>query len=191
MVTKLHTYLIVFLTLLSANLFAQNEYNWQLKFGINYGHGFMTEQTQNLNGHGNLGFEKENFEVRVDVFYMLKQQGDRVRFSQNNQMFLGGYYYFMKNNLRPYCGAQIGLVQAKSTEYGTLNALNTLESKSAINPVVSFGAGLDYKLNQRLDLNIEARQIYGKHIASSYPTYLDEFRISIGVGFYLINNSTN
>lgn len=189
MVIKLQTVIVALL--LSVSTFAQNENDWQLKLGVNYGHGFITEQTQTLQGQFNFGFEKENFEARVDAFYMFKQQGDRVRFSQNNQFFLGGYYYFLNHNLRPYCGAQIGLAQAKSTEYGTLNTSNTLETESAINPVVSIGAGIDYKLNQRFDLNIECRQIYGKHIANSYPTYLDEFRISIGVGICLINNTTN
>ncbi|MFK8039620.1 MAG: hypothetical protein AB8B74_15115 [Crocinitomicaceae bacterium] len=191
MVIKSQPYILLFSLLFSVGLNGQNEYDWQLKAGISYGHGFITEQTQTLQGQFNLGLEKDNFEARLDAFYLFKQQGDRVRFLKNNQVFLGGYYYFLKNNLRPYCGAQIGFAHAQSTEYGTLNEKNSLETESAINPIASFGAGMDYKLNQRLDLSIECRQIFGKHIANSYPTYLDEFRISIGVGIYLINKTTN
>lgn len=164
---------------------------WQLKLGTNYSHGFITENTQTMQLHGNVGFEKENFELRLDGFYFLGQQGDRVRFSANNQVFFGGFYYFLKNNFRPYLGAQIGLAHAESTEFGIINSDDVLVLESAVSPISSVGLGIDYKLNQRLDLNLECRQIFGKHIANSYPTYLDEFRISIGIGFYLINKSTN
>jgi outer membrane protein W len=109
----------------------------------------------------------------------------------NHQAFFGGFYYFLKENFRPYLGAQFGLAYAQSTEYGIIDSEDILELKPAFNPLASVGLGFDYKLNSRLDLNFECRQILGKHIANSYPTYLDEFRISIGIGFYLINRSTN
>lgn len=182
------SFLVLFLTF---SISAQTKTDWQLKLGINYAHGFITENTQTMQLHGNVGFEKNNFEARLDGFYFLGQQGDRERFSVNNQVFIGGYYYFLEKNLRPYIGGQVGLAYAKSIEFGILGTDNKLEYEPAFNPVFSVGAGLDYKLNSRFDLNIECRQIYGKHIASSYPTYLDEFRISIGLGFYLINKSTN
>ena len=169
----------------------QSPEEWQLKIGVNYAHGFITENTQTTQFQVNLGFEKNKFEARLDAFYFLGQQGDRKRFSVNNQVFLGGYYYFFNKKIRPYAGAQIGLAYAKSTEYGTLNAQSQLNIESAINPVFSFGGGLDYCLNSNLDFNFECRQIYGKHISNSYPTYLDEFRISIGLGFYFRNKSTN
>ena len=182
------SFLVLFFTLSTS---AQTEEDWHLKLGANYGHGFITENTQTMQMHVNFGFEKNKFEARLDGFYFLGQQGDRERFSINHQVFMGGYYYFLENDLRPYVGGQVGLAYAKSTEFGILGADNNLQFESAINPVFSVGAGLDYKLNSRIDFNMECRQIFGKHLANSYPTYLDEFRISIGIGFYLINKSTN
>lgn len=169
----------------------QTNNDWQLKLGANYAHGFLTENSQTMQLHVNVGFEKNNFEARLDGFYYLGQQGDRDRFSINHQAFLGGYYYFLKNSVRPYVGAQIGMAMAQSTEYGIFDLEDNLEFETAINPVVSIGAGLDYKLNDRIDFNIECRQIFGKHMANSHSTYLDEFRVSLGVGFILINKSTN
>jgi len=177
------------LILLSAN--AQNENDWQLKVGANYAHGFMTENTQTMQVQTFVGFERKNFELRLDGFYMLGQQGDRERFSINNQVFFGGYYYFLSNKVRPYFGGQIGLAYSKSTEYGTINETNELVFESTFNPIVSVGGGLDHKVSSRLDLNFECRQIFGKHSANSYPTFLDELRVSIGVGYYLVNRTTN
>ncbi|MDX1348606.1 MAG: hypothetical protein R3279_00085 [Putridiphycobacter sp.] len=185
----LATSLFIFITLFTG--FSQSTNDWHLKLGTNYSHGFITENTQTMQLHGNLGFEKNNFELRLDGFYFMGQQGDRTRFSINHQLFLGGFHYFFKENFRPYIGAQFGLSYTQSTEYGIINAEDVLTFEPAFNPLVSAGLGFDYKLNNRLDLNLECRQIMGKHISNSYPTYLDEFRVSIGVGFYLINKSTN
>ncbi|MFK8043937.1 MAG: hypothetical protein AB8B72_00475 [Crocinitomicaceae bacterium] len=184
---------LVFLAFLILNcgVQAQSNSDWKVKVGANYAQGFITENTQTMQLHANFGFEKDNFEVRADGFYFLGQQGDRERFSINHQLFVGGYYYFLQNKMRPYVGTQIGLAYAQSTEYGLLNGENNLSFEAAYSPVFSFGAGLDYKLNDWIDLSFECRQLYGRHIANSYPTFLDEFRISIGVGFYLINKTTN
>jgi outer membrane protein W len=190
MSVKKHILSLTFLLLLFT-INAQTTNDWHLKLGTNYAHGFITENTQTSQLQLSVGFEKDRFELRLDGFYMLGYQGDRERFSVNNQALFGGFYYFLPNNIKPYLGCQVGLAYSRSTEYGIINELNKLEFESALNPIVSLATGLDYKLNNRFDLNIECRQIFGKHIANSYPTYLDEFRVSIGIGFYLINSTTN
>ncbi len=181
--------LLIGLAVLSAN--AQNSSDWQLKVGTNYAHGFITENTQTMQLHGLIGFEKNSFELRLDGFYLLGQQGERERFSINNQVFIGGYYYLLKNKVKPYFGGQIGLANSQSTEYGIINESDELVFEPTLNPIVSIGLGIDYKINNRLDLNVECRQIFGKHLANSYSTYLDEFRVSVGIGYYLINRTTN
>ena len=177
--------------LIGSALMAQEASDWQLKLGAAYGQGFITENTQTMQVEASFGFEKDNIELRADGVYFLGQQGDRERFSVNNQIFLGGYYYLSKSTLRPYIGSQIGLAYAESNEYGIINGSNELVFEPAFNPIISVGGGLDYVVKNRLDLTIECRQIFGKHIANSYSTYLDEFRVSIGVSYYLINRTTN
>jgi len=131
-------------------------------------------------------YVKNKVELRADGFYFLKSQGDRPRFSVNHQVFLGANYLFLDGKTKPYLGTQIGLAHSKSSEYGVLNGLSSdIEYQSSINPLVSIVGGLNYVPSNKLYFWVESRQIFGKHISNSYSTFLDEFRLSLGVGFYI------
>ncbi len=164
--------------------------SWQFRVGAGYAPGFITENTQTSQAYLNLGFKQNSFEVRLETFYFLNTQGDRPRFNYNHQAFLGANYKFLKGDFNPFIGGQVGLAYAESSEYGIIDQnTGNINFEPAINPLASISAGFEYAATDRLFFSLEGKQIFGRHVANSYPTYLDEFRVSIGVGFNLINKN--
>jgi len=163
-----------------------------LKLGVGYAPGFITENTLTSQLHANLGYEINGLSVRFDTYYFLDSKGDRPRFTFNHQFYLGSFYRFGSKKLHPSIGAQIGLAYAQSNENGVFNAVTgIIDYKPAINPVALVSLGIEYDFTKQLYTFFEGKYISGKHVSNSYPTYLDELRISIGIGFNLINKTTN
>ena len=185
----------IFLTILLSSitiLNAQSDKNWSLRTGVGFAPGFLTENTQTSQINAFVGFQREKLEIRVDGFYFLNAQGDRPRFKYNHQVYLGGFYKFLEESIHPYIGAQVGFAISESSEFGVLNTITgDLEFERGLNPLGSVIGGVEYNVNDKLSFFLETRYIFGKHLTNSYPTYLDEFRISIGLAFNLINRTTN
>ena len=148
----------------SLNPLTAQDNDWRFTLGTKYAHGFLTENTQSMRLNLETGFQKNNFELRLEGSYLLNQQGERIRFSRNNQIFFGGYYRFSLKSLTPHFGGGIGLAHSESTEYGVINDVNELEFESSYNPLASLSAGLEIELNQLMSFNLECQQIFGKHI---------------------------
>lgn len=183
-------YFILFFLTISLSLSAQNEAtserDWQLKASASFAPGFLTENTKSLQLQGTLGYIKDKIELRGDVFYFLNSFGDRPRFSMNHQLYAGAFYRFSEKQFQPYVGFQPGIAMAQSSEFGALNfETQELEYKISYNPVGSIAAGFDFFGEKWFYLFTEARYIFGKHKSDSYPVYLDEFRLSFGLGFTL------
>jgi len=160
--------------------------DWKLKAATSFAPGFLTENTKTIQIQGTFGFIKNKIELRGDAFYFLNSFGDRPRFSMNHQLYAGAFYRFLDNQFQPYVGFQPGIALAKSSEYGALNAeTSEIEYKSALNPVGSVTLGFDFFGEKWFYLFSEARYIFGKHTSNTYPVYLDEFRLSFGLGFTL------
>ncbi|MEX1001157.1 MAG: hypothetical protein WDZ35_03500 [Crocinitomicaceae bacterium] len=170
--------------LFSPTSFGQSERNWKLNAALSFAPGFLTEKTQTIQLHGYLGFLKNKIHLRGDGFYFLNSFGERPRFDMNHQLFSGAFYHFTEKKLQPYIGFQPGIAISRSSEYYTLNEENNeLEREIAVSPLGSAVGGLHYYGEKLFFLFVEGRYIFGKHKSNSYPVYLDEFRISFGLGF--------
>ena len=157
---------------------------WKLKASASFAPGFLTENTKTIQLQGTLGYIKDKIELRGDVFYFLNSFGDRPRFTMNHQLFAGAFYRLSEKQFQPYVGFQPGIAMSQSSEFGALNfTTQELEYKTSYNPVGSVAAGFDFFGEKWFYLFSEARYIFGKHKSNTYPVYLDEFRISFGLGF--------
>ena len=74
----------------------------------------------------------------------------------------------------------------QSSEFGVLNSpTQELNYKISYNPVGSITTGFDFFGEKWFYLFSEVRYIFGKHKSDTYPVFLDEFRVSFGLGFTL------
>lgn len=179
----------IILTLLSFSMDSdslKSSKDWKIKSAISFSPGFLTEQTKTIQLQGTIGFIQDKIELRGDGFYFLNSFGDRPRFTINHQLYAGVFYRFMENNFQPYVGFQPGIAMAQSSEFGALNSgTQELEYKISYNPVGSITSGFDLFGDKWFYLFTEARYIFGKHKSDTYPVFLDEFRVSFGLGFTL------
>ena len=157
---------------------------WQVKSALSFAPGFITEKTKTIQLQGTIGFVKNKIEFRGDGFYFLNSFGDRPRFSMNHQLYAGVFYKFLtEKSFQPYAGIQPGIAMSQSSEYGALNfETQELEYEVIYNPVGSITGGFDFYCKKWVYLFAEARYIFGKHKSNTYPVYLDEFRLSFGLG---------
>jgi hypothetical protein len=159
----------------------------KVKAALSFSPGFLTEKTKTIQLHGYLGCRPNSgkIELRGDGFYLLDSFGDRPRFTMNHQLFAGAFYRFSDQRFQPYVGFQPGIAYSQSSEFGVLNNVTSeIEFKKTINPVGSVAGGIDFFSEKLFFMFVETRYIFGKHKADSYPVFLDEFRISFGLGFH-------
>jgi hypothetical protein len=160
------------------------ERDWKINSALSFAPGFLTENTKTIQLHGYLGFLQQRIHVRGDMFYYLGASGDRPRFDLNHQIFTGAFYHFSEKQFQPYVGFQPGIAITRSSEYETLNSgTGELERKITTNPIGGAAAGFTYFGEKFFFLFFETRYIFGKHKTNSYPVYLDELRLSFGLGF--------
>ncbi|TNE53317.1 MAG: hypothetical protein EP338_12340 [Bacteroidetes bacterium] len=169
----------------------KDERDWMLDATLTFAPGLISENTRTIQLHGYLGFMRDKIRVRGDGFYYLSAFGDRPRFSMNHQLYAGALYHFSTSKFQPYLGFQPGIAIAQSSEYATLlNESNgETEYKIAANPVGSGIAGFAYYGEKLFYLFFEGRYIFGKHKSNTYPVFLDEFRLSFGLGFFFGRSS--
>lgn len=162
------------------------ERDWKIKSALSFAPGLLTESTYTIQLQGYLGFLKNKIELRGEAFYFLDSFGDRPRFSMNHQLYTGALYHFSENPLQPYVGFQPGVALSQSSEYGSYDSsTGTVEFKKAINPVGSVVGGVDFYGEKLFFLFVETRYIFGKHKTNTYPVFLDEWRFSFGLGFFI------
>jgi hypothetical protein len=158
--------------------------DWKIKSALSFAPGFLNEKTKTIQLQGTIGFIQNKIELRGDGFYFLNSFGDRPRFSMNHQLYAGAFYRFLDNNFQPYVGFQPGIAMAQSSEFGVLNnSSQALDYKISYNPVASIAGGFDFFGEKWFYLFSEVRYIFGKHKSDTYPVFLDEFRVSFGLGF--------
>ena len=169
---------------LSISSMAQDE-RGKITSALSFAPGFLTEKTYTIQVQGYVGYLKNKIEVRADGFYFLGSYGDRPRFSMNHQLFAGANYHFTETAFQPYVGFQPGIALSQSSEYGTLNATTgETEYVPSVNPLGSAVAGFSYYGEKLFFVFVEGRYIFGKHKSNTYPTFLDEARLSFGLGFF-------
>ncbi len=185
---RVNIYKLFLLVLLFSiqNVNAQKERDWQVKTTLSFAPGFLTENTKTIQLQGSLGFLRDKIELRGDGFYFINSFGDRPRFNMNHQLFSGAFYHFSDKNFQPYIGFQPGIALSQSSEYLTYDSeKGDFESKISINPVASVSGGFELYAEKWFYLFFESRYIFGKHTSDTHPIYLDEFRVSFGLGFFL------
>lgn len=158
--------------------------DWKIKSALSFAPGFLRENTNTIQLQGTIGFVKNKIELRGDAFYFLNSFGDRPRFSMNHQLYAGVFYKFLsEKKFQPYVGFQPGIAMSQSSEYGALNfEKQEVEYQVTYNPVGSIAGGFDFFGEKWFYLFVEARYIFGKHKSNTYPVFLDEFRMSFGLG---------
>lgn len=162
----------------------KEEKDWKIKAATSFAPGFLSENTKTIQLQGYLGFIQGKIELRGDAFYFLNSFGDRPRFNMNHQLFAGAFYRFSEKQFQPYLGFQPGIAMSQSSEFGALNiTTGEVEYKTSYNPVGSIAGGFDFFGEKWFYIFTEARYIFGKHKSNTYPVYLDEFRLSFGLGF--------
>ena len=160
----------------------------KVKAALSFSPGFQTENTRTVQLHGYLGIRPKQgrIEIRGDAFYFLNATGDRPRFTINHQLYTGAFYRFSDKGFQPYLGFQPGIAYAQSSEFGRLNEdTGEIEYKKTINPVGSVVGGLDFFSEKFFFIFVETRYIFGKHKSDTYPVFLDELRLSFGLGLHI------
>jgi len=192
MIMKKKIILVLLTGLLGLNSFGQVEdivskKDWKVKAALSFAPGLLTEKTKTIQLQGTFGFVKDKIELRGDAFYFLNSFGDRPRFSMNHQLYAGVFYKFLSDNkFQTYVGFQPGIAMSQSSEYGALDfETQELEYQITYNPVGSIAGGFEFFGEKWFYLFTEARYVFGKHKSNTYPIFLDEFRLSFGLGFVL------
>lgn len=178
---------LVILLFVSTLSFSQIEIDSKFKTSLSFAPGWLTENTRTTQLQGYIAYKPNSgrIELRGDGFYFLNSIGDRPRFTINHQLFAGAFYKFSDNQLQPYLGFQPGIAYSQSSEFGSLNELTgEVSAKKTINPIGSFAGGIDFFAEKLFFCFIETRYIFGKHKSDTYPVFLDEFRVSFGLGFH-------
>jgi len=183
---SIRSILLIAILALSSYSFGQEKTRPTYKAALSFSPGFLTENTITSQIHGYFGLRPMagNIELRGDGFYFMGSQGDRPRFTMNHQVYAGAFYRFSNMSLQPYAGFQPGIAYSQSSEYGVPDESGNLVYKKTVNPVGSIAAGVDFFGEKVFFLFAETRYIFGKHTSDSYPIFLDEWRLSFGLGFH-------
>ncbi len=148
--------------------------------------GFMNNSVKNLYVHGDLGyFLNERLSVRGDTYYFIGNISDTSKFNKNHNVFAGAFYHLNENNqFDPYIGFQPGIAYSQLSDYSEINPnLPASAFPATFNPVFAGIVGFNYFGSKWFHLFINARLIKGKHLSDVSPRYLDELRLSFGLGF--------
>lgn len=167
--------------------FSQVEIDSKFKASLSFAPGWLTENTRTNNLQASFAFHPKEgrIELRGDGFYFLNSVGDRPRFTINHQLFAGAFYKFSDKQLQPYLGFQPGIAYSQSSEHGSLDqATGNIIFKKTINPVGAFAGGIEFFAEKLFFCYFETRYIFGKHKSDTYPIFLDELRLSFGLGFH-------
>lgn len=157
--------------------------------------GFMNRQTLNGYLHGIVEYYVDDrVSVRGDGFLSLFSSSKTadtaigINLSEpllmNHSLFVGGSYHFGKQpELDPYLGIQPGVSFSKYNEFILGPNGDLIQGDMSVSPVLSALAGFNYYSGKYFHLFVEGRYIRGIHMAGGNVKYLDEFRLSFGIGF--------
>lgn len=157
--------------------------------------GLMTRNTTNGYIHGFCEyFFDDRVSVRGDGSYLLFSNSRTEETAHgvdlqhpllmNHSIFAGCSYHFNKHeNLDLFAGIQPGLSVSKYNETLMGSDGNPVQGNASFNPVYSLLGGATWYAGKYFHFFGEFRYINGIHMANGYTKYLDEFRLSFGLGF--------
>ena len=157
-----------------------------VRFTGTFAFGFKLGEFTHTYLQGNLGyFTSDDVEVRGDIFYLVGTLQDSAAFSVNNQLFFGPMWHIeTTTNIDPYIGFQPGIAYARSTRI-VLSENKVTTTPVSTDPTFSLVGGVSYYGEKFFHMFAEARYVRGTHLGGGTPVYLDELRISVGLGFNL------
>lgn len=144
--------------------------------------GGMTQHEQtNIYLHGVTEyFVSDQITARGDIYYYLKS-GNKQMLNLNHQLFAGTSYHFnTQHHFVPYVGFQPGIALTQD-DFITINQENNVE----VSPLISAVAGFNFYASSWFHLFVDGRYVSGKHLSNQKTIFLDEFRLSFGLGFNL------
>jgi hypothetical protein len=135
--------------------------------------------------HGNLeGYTSEKISLAGDGYFYLGELNEQGAFRFHNSLFAGFNWHPLKDGSSDlFLGIQPGIT------FTTLSS-EPNDSKTAINPVVSFNVGYNYFVNDYFNFFVLGKTILGQHTTYAVRS-LNEFRLSAGLGFSIPTKSKN
>jgi len=134
-------------------------------------------------------FLQDKISLKGDISYFLDTQGNGY-LKHNHSLFFGAQYHFPHKRFDPYIGLHPGvsLVQAKNSTFGTNeNPVEYSVSNLKVSPAISVATGFNYYVWRYIHFMANVKYVHAKHPTEWGTNYaLDEFRISFGLGWYLI-----
>lgn len=163
--------------------------------------GLMRDNIQSAYLQGNLEYYvSKKFSVRGEGFYFFNHLNNEPLVEeelevyspaintaspllQNHSLLFGGLFHFPTNNtIDPYVGFLPGIAFTERDEFVYVDS-ELVRSNSTINPVFSGVFGMNYYAGKYFHLFLEGQFFRGVHTSNGLPKYLDELKLSFGLGF--------
>ncbi|MBN8697877.1 MAG: hypothetical protein J0L87_15205 [Bacteroidetes bacterium] len=147
---------------------------------------------QNVHVNGNLEYYMDNkISFRGDANYLLGSNGisDSMGFLHNHSVMLGTVFHIQtKGHFDPYFILQPGIAYTQSYKQRFIDDPDKSDGRTnypgVLSPLGTAGLGFNYYFQRFAHLFMEARYVYGQHLAEApYPLSLEEVRITFGLGF--------
>ena len=159
------------------------------QFGL---HGFEVSATGNV--HRYVGFKGDfSYHVRTQTF---SDGFDSVQVKPRVNQFLGGVQFKdnakTDNRFRPFAHVLAGIANQKVSLEGTFKGDPVVLRNSTNNFAMAFGGGIDYKLNDRLEIRLiqfDYNPVWSKDTDVGNDVFIEGFtqnnyRFSFGVVFH-------
>lgn len=157
------------------------------KASATFSYGFMNDDVQNNYVSGLIEYHVDDkISLRGDGAYFIGHQSEFAPLKLNHQVFAGVSYHFETGSpkLDPYLGLSPGVAYSQRDDQ-VLGPDSLVISEPSFNPVLAFTGGVNYYSGKFFHFFLEARFIRGRHLSNSTPKYLDEFRLTFGLGWDL------
>lgn len=191
--------IIVLLALFATPTIKAQETNYidkgLLRATLTFSTGFMRNSTVNGYLHGLLEYYMgEKISVRGDSFHMLFSQSKTADSATginlknpmllNSSLMAGLFYHPLSHEkLDLYVGFQPGIALSQYNQQVLDVNGNAALTTPSLNPIYAFTGGLNYYSGKFFHVFVETRFIRGVHLSNGNPKFLDELRISFGLGF--------
>lgn len=174
---------LIITILVSLGAIAQNPL---FRSSATFSNGFMKDEIRPIYIGGFLEyFPIKNVGIRGDGYFSITDGSDAKKFTSNHQVFAGINKYFdLGGNFQPYIGFQPGLAYFVP-EDSVLRGNELVAAESSFNPLMSLNAGAVLWVSDYFNFFGELKYVKGSALGNSQVRYLDEIRISLGLGFHL------
>jgi hypothetical protein len=169
-----------------------------LRASMTFSTGLMRSNTVNGYLHGFLEYYLgEKISVRGDAFYLLFSQSKTADSATGinlknplllNSNLMAGLFYHPLNHshIDVYLGFQPGIAYSQYNQQILGIDGNAVLTDKSFNPIYGFTGGINYYSGKHFHAYIETRFVRGVHLSNGSSKFLDELRISFGLGFDIL-----